>query len=361
MGASASVAIQEQEARRRSRSIDDTIAQDRAKEAKTVKILMLGPCEAGKSTLAKQVRLIHDKGFADKEKAQYRHVVRANLANSLLHVLQAMEDTGQTFSDPTIAAVASKMTSRLDSPDSHERMMDVKSEVHMVIAHPHFHRFLESSHNVDLAESTQYFFKSADRILSSSYVPTDYDILRARQKSLGLAETVFHFKGFQIRLCDVDGSSTLKKKWLQCFENVSAVLFTAAMDTYDTKSKEDEQKTVLEGTLEAFSSVCHHPGFIHTPLVLFLNKKDTFKAKLKVSPLAAHWPEYKGTSDYTEGAQFIKGKFQQTAGAKKHFFVHVTCAIETATVRSVFDSCLASILQCTAGPASPDHPTPLSH
>ena len=42
MGASASVAIQEQEARRRSRSIDVTIAQDKAKEAKTVKILMLG-------------------------------------------------------------------------------------------------------------------------------------------------------------------------------------------------------------------------------------------------------------------------------------------------------------------------------
>ena len=42
MGASASVAIQEQEARRRSRSIDDSIAQDRAREAKTVKILMLG-------------------------------------------------------------------------------------------------------------------------------------------------------------------------------------------------------------------------------------------------------------------------------------------------------------------------------
>lgn len=45
MGASASVAMQEQEARRRSRSIDDTIAQDKAKEARTVKIVMLGKIE----------------------------------------------------------------------------------------------------------------------------------------------------------------------------------------------------------------------------------------------------------------------------------------------------------------------------
>lgn len=42
MGASASVAMQEQEARRRSRSIDDSIAADKEKQARTVKILMLG-------------------------------------------------------------------------------------------------------------------------------------------------------------------------------------------------------------------------------------------------------------------------------------------------------------------------------
>ena len=48
-------------------------------------------------------RLIHDKGFSDKEKAQYRHVVRANLANSMLRVLLAMTQSDQDFSDPTMA------------------------------------------------------------------------------------------------------------------------------------------------------------------------------------------------------------------------------------------------------------------
>lgn len=44
------------------------------------------------------------------------------------------------------------------------------------------------------------------------------------------------------RLCDVDGTSTLKKKWLDCFENVSAVLFTVGLDTYDVRSKENDDK-----------------------------------------------------------------------------------------------------------------------
>ncbi|XP_076454592.1 G protein alpha i subunit-like [Babylonia areolata] len=358
MGASASVAIQEQEARRRSRSIDDTIAQDRAKEAKTVKILMLGPCDAGKSTLAKQVRLIHDSGFWDKEKAQYRHVVRANLASSLLHVLTAMDRCSQAFPDPAMAAVADKIAARLQAGDAHEKITDFKSEVHVLLAHDHFHRFLEADERVGLAESTQYFFKSAERILSPSYVPTDYDILRARQKSLGLAETVFNFRGFQIRLCDVDGSSTVKKKWLQCFENVSAVLFTVAMDTYDVRTKEEEEGTALKDALEAFGVICSHESFSSTPVVLFLNKKDAFRNKLKVSPLASYMPAYKGGSDCVEAIHFLQEAFRQRAAGKRNFFVHVTCAIDTGSVRSVFDSVLASILHCDSPGTSGAMPDP---
>nr|KAG5690925.1 hypothetical protein BaRGS_003416 [Batillaria attramentaria] len=99
--------------------------------------------------------LIHDKGFSDKEKAQYRHVVRANLANSVLHVLQAMKDAGQPFHDTHMADVASKMMSRLQAPDAHEAILDLKSEVHMLVAHEQFHRFLEASENIGLAETSQ--------------------------------------------------------------------------------------------------------------------------------------------------------------------------------------------------------------
>ncbi|KAK7475441.1 hypothetical protein BaRGS_00033322, partial [Batillaria attramentaria] len=192
------------------------------------------------------------------------------------------------------------------------------------------------------------FFKSIDRILSPCFAPTDYDILRARQKSLALAETVFHFRGFQIRLCDVDGISTVKKKWLQCFEDVAAVLFTVPMDTYDVPAKDTEDKTELEEAMESFSAVCRHPGFAPTPVVLFLNRRDIFRNKLKVSSLAKAMPDYKGSSDHTEATHFLKRKFEALAGDKKNFYDHVTCAIDTASVRSVFDSVLQVILQRSA-------------
>ena len=47
------------------------------------------------------------------------------------------------------------MTSHLQTADAHEQIMDFKSEVHMLLAHEQFHRFLEAEENVALAETTQ--------------------------------------------------------------------------------------------------------------------------------------------------------------------------------------------------------------
>ena len=47
------------------------------------------------------------------------------------------------------------MKSRLQAPDAHELIMDMKSEVHIIISHDHFHRFMSAVPNVDLAEATQ--------------------------------------------------------------------------------------------------------------------------------------------------------------------------------------------------------------
>ena len=61
----------------------------------------------------------------------------------------------EDFSTSSFQAVASKLTSRLQAPDSHELVMDMKSEIHVIITHEQFHRFMAAVENVGLAESTQ--------------------------------------------------------------------------------------------------------------------------------------------------------------------------------------------------------------
>ena len=49
------------------RIIDDELEQDREKAKKEIKLLLLGAGESGKSTIVKQMRIIHGNGYSREE------------------------------------------------------------------------------------------------------------------------------------------------------------------------------------------------------------------------------------------------------------------------------------------------------
>src|SRR5437764_15402123 len=51
----------------------------------------IGAGESGKSTILKQMRLIHTAGFSKNDRDQYRVIIFANLAGSMKLILEAME------------------------------------------------------------------------------------------------------------------------------------------------------------------------------------------------------------------------------------------------------------------------------
>nr|KAI8748287.1 guanine nucleotide-binding protein G(o) subunit alpha-like [Biomphalaria glabrata] len=148
-----------------------------------------------------------------------------------------------------------------------------------------------------------------------------------------------------IMLCDVDGHCTVKKKWLQNFENVSAILFTVALSSYDARSKDQDEQTELHDALSVFTTVSEYDGFRKSPIILFLNKKDIFQQKLKKVPLTVAFPDYKGTNEFNEACLFVQSKFESCMGdTTDRLTVHITNATDTPSIRSVFDSSLAVVL-----------------
>jgi hypothetical protein len=65
-----------------------------------------------------------------------------------------------------------------------------------------------------------------------AYVVTDNDILRVRSKTTGIIETAFTIKRKRIRMVDVGGQRNERKKWIHCFEDVTCILFCAALNEY---------------------------------------------------------------------------------------------------------------------------------
>jgi len=50
----------------------------------------------------------------------------------------------------------------------------------------------------------------------------------------------------------------------------------------------------MQESLKLFDSICNNKWFTDTSIILFLNKKDLFEAKIQKSPLTVCFPEYTG-------------------------------------------------------------------
>ena len=71
-------------------------------EKRLVKILLLGAGECGKSTIAKQMKIIHDQGFDKQQKETFRQLVLSNVTSGLSTILQQMEYLDIKYENPNI-------------------------------------------------------------------------------------------------------------------------------------------------------------------------------------------------------------------------------------------------------------------
>lgn len=130
------------EKKRKSLSIDKEIAKERHKSY-TINMLLLGPGESGKSTVFKQITLLHKGGFKDDERLAQIEIIRDNVRNNLRLL----------FPDASLADLNRDFVKDLLS-----RCNECRKEV--------------------LRDNGWYFVENALRIVDPSYVPTDEDILR---------------------------------------------------------------------------------------------------------------------------------------------------------------------------------------
>lgn len=96
------------------------------------------------------------------------------------------------------------------------------------------------------------------------------------------------------RMFDVGGQRSERKKWIHCFEGVTAIIFCVALSGYDLVLAEDEEMNRMIESMKLFDSICNSKWFVETSIILFLNKKDLFEEKIKRSPLTICFPEYTG-------------------------------------------------------------------
>lgn len=116
------------------------------------------------------------------------------------------------------------------------------------------------------------FFSFLDRCMElgrPDYIPTEQDILRCRVLTSGIFETKFTVDKVQFHMFDVGGQREERRKWIQCFNDVTAIIFVAACSSYNMVLREDPNKNRVRESLELLGSIWNNRW---VTLLLFLVK-----------------------------------------------------------------------------------------
>ncbi|KAJ2720269.1 guanine nucleotide-binding protein subunit alpha [Coemansia sp. Benny D115] len=326
--------------------IDNQLRKERMNLRNEVKMLLLGAGESGKSTIIKQMKLIHDGGYSHEERESFKEVIFSNTIQSMRVLLEAMDTLHIALEHPEYQGYSDVIMSMPGQIEAENLPADVAGAVKALWADAGVRECFGRSNEFQLNDSASYYFDSIGRISQEGYLPTDQDVLRSRVKTTGINETIFRVGELTYRMLDVGGQRSERKKWIHCFENVTAILFLVAISEYDQVLIEDDTVNRMQEALTLFDSICNSRWFVKTSIILFLNKIDIFREKLPHSPMRKYFPDFDGGNDTDAASEYILKRFVSlNQSDAKQIYTHFTCATDTNQIKFVMAAVNDIIIQ----------------
>jgi len=220
-----------------------------------------------------------------------------------------------------------------------------------------------------LEDTAGFFLDDLDRIARRDYEPSDDDVIRARLRTVGVQEYRIGFEtdstvstggivgdaGKEWVLYDVGGSRTMRHAWVPFFDNVRAIIFLAPVSCFDERLSEDSRVNRLEDSFLLWRTVCSSKLLSKATMILFLNKCDLLKRKLKSGvQVAKYLPSFgERSNDAGTVVKYLKEKFKEvlkeSSPTPRSSYVYATSVVNTkataATIQAVKDSITREILK----------------
>ncbi|OQE19899.1 hypothetical protein PENSTE_c014G06397 [Penicillium steckii] len=329
--------------------IERTLKNDKKTMDRTIKILLLGAGESGKSTIIKQMRIIHSRGFPEEERHQTRAVIYSNIVVAFKVLLDIMNAENIDFEDANTQSLADLLDNADADVGSDEAFSDLKVRDAMrgMWKDSGVQKAVARGHEFALHDNLVYFYDSLDRIFTPGWLPDNQDMLQARLRTTGITETLFELGQMNFRMMDVGGQRSERKKWIHCFEGVQCLLFMVALSGYDQCLVEDQNANQMHEAMMLFESLVNGEWFKRKPIILFLNKMDLFKDKLAISSISKHFPDYTGPdTDFEAAYRYFADRFRGINRIPdREIYIHKTNATDTQLLKVTMDSVQDMIIQ----------------
>jgi len=344
-------------AREQSAAIEKQLKEANTEESAKIKLLLLGAGESGKSTIFKQFRVMYGTPRSEEDLEFYASAVRNNitvLLKRLLPLVVSLELEGKFEQNERTAynkilESTSGVTSESSVIDDTAIPVTLKEEIQTLFQSKTWESVWAHRSTVNAIDAHRLFIDELDAIAAPGYVPTVQHILRARIRTTNPTKEEFDIGGRRFEIYDVGGQRSERSKWLPLFDEVTAIIFVAALSEYDQMLQEDRRMNRMIETLGVFKTVISHGAFKKVPFLLFLNKKDLFEEKLSTSKVQdqKEFSDYSGDS-YEEATEYFEQKFvdcfEDNEDLRNRLFVHSTEATNTQNVVFVWETCKNIIL-----------------
>ncbi|KAF8348185.1 guanine nucleotide-binding protein alpha-4 subunit [Amanita rubescens] len=180
------------------------------------------------------------------------------------------------------------------------------------------------------------FLDSLERVASLRYM-TFYVL---DLKTIGVSEHRFTLQTGNImshdwRIYDVGAA------WASYFDNMDAIIFLAPISCFDQVLVEDPNVNRLEDSILLWKSVVSNALLKDTEIVLFLNKIDIMKAKLRAGIRFGDFVISYGhrSNEFEHAANYLKKKFaalhKQYSPQPRTFYCHLTTVTDVKSTQRI--------------------------
>jgi len=324
--------------------IEQEIRKARHNKRMHLKVLLMGTGDAGKTTFLKQLSVIN-RGFLRNEYKKYSDILKENTLQSMCSLI-----------DSDRVHIPLELRKAKDEVLAAETLSECVNSIVELWNSEYVKEAFENRSNLCLQtpSNADYFFDNALRFADDNFAPELNDIFRAKLKTTGVTDISIEHEGVTLNFIDVGGQRSERRKWIHQFDDVAAIIFLAAIDEYDMTLEEDLSTNRFEESLRLFEEFTSSKFFIYCCWILFLNKIDLFREKIKKVPLHKTFSDFKreDTGDYDNSIKYIENLYRSrfTYGSSrrardpKDLYIHHTCALETNLITTVFSSCRNHIL-----------------
>lgn len=327
--------------------INDYLADEQTKKPTT--ILLLGAGEVGKSTFLRQ---LDNKGL-NKRRKEYVEALRQNTRQSMAILIRQAEAYQYVFS-----AEENALKQAIDAADGDSMSLGLANQIHELWASPAIQSTYARRSEFYLLDNCAYTMEHCVRFADETKLPTEEDIVLARQRTTGILHVTLNSDGQSFHMVDVGGQRSERRKWISCFADVDAIAFFVDAASWNRVLFEDEEINSMAESLDLFEKTLSRPIFAQTPIFLLFNKLDLFRSDLSksdaITKLRQVFPDYNGLLDEQTVLEYMAKQFQaRLPSTHSRAMIHGLVAKSRDEAKSAFQFMAARLVSKSPAFKSP--------